>query len=162
MLSKKIETAINDQINAELWSAYLYLSMSMHCANKNLQGASKWFHVQFKEEQEHAEKFMAYILSRSGQVLLQPIAKVNTSWDSLLAAFKDTLAHEKVVTAKINHIYDLAVEEKDYATQSMLNWFINEQVEEEGTAQQIIDALTMIGDSGTSLYLFDKELGARG
>jgi len=161
MLNKKIETAINDQINAELWSAYLYLSMSMHCANKNLQGASKWFHIQFKEEQEHAEKFMAYILSRGGQVLLQPIAKVETSWDSLLSAFKDTLAHEKVVTAKINHIYDLAVEEKDYATQSMLNWFINEQIEEEETAQQMINALEVIGE-GYGLYLFDKELGARG
>ena len=162
MLSKKIETVINDQINAEFWSAYLYLSMSMHCANKNLQGASKWFHIQFKEEQGHAEKFMAYILSRGGQVLLQPIAKVETSWDSLLSMFKDTLAHEKVVTAKINHIYDLAVDEKDYATQSMLNWFIDEQIEEEETAQQMIDALEMIGNSGHGLYLFDKDLGARG
>jgi len=161
MLNKKIETAINDQINAEFWSAYLYLSMSMYCANKNLQGASNWFHIQFKEEQAHAEKFMAYILSRGGQVLLQPIAMVDTSWDSLLSAFQATLAHEKVVTAKINHIYNLAVEEKDFATQSMLNWFIDEQVEEEETAQQMIDTLEMIGDNGYGLYQFDKELAAR-
>jgi ferritin len=160
MISKKIESAINDQINAEFWSAYLYLSMSAYCAHKSLPGAANWFHIQFKEEQDHAEKFMSFILSRGGQVLLQPIAKVETSWESLLSAFKDTLAHEKVVTAKINHIYDLAVEEKDYATQSLLNWFIDEQVEEEETAQQMIDTVGMIGD-GYGLYQFDKELAAR-
>ncbi|GHT65830.1 ferritin [Bacteroidia bacterium] len=160
MISKKIESAINDQINAEFWSAYLYLSMSTYCAHKSLPGAANWFHIQFKEEQDHAEKFMSFILSRGGQVLLQPVAKVETSWESLLSAFKDTLAHEKVVTAKINHIYDLAVEEKDYATQSLLNWFIDEQVEEEETAQQMIDTLGMIGD-GYGLYQFDKELAAR-
>ncbi|GHV56111.1 ferritin [Bacteroidia bacterium] len=160
MISKKIESAINDQINAEFWSAYLYLSMSMYCANQSLSGAANWFHIQFREEQDHAQKFMSYVLSRGGQVLLQPIEKVETSWDSLLSAFKDTLAHEKVVTGKINHIYDLSVEEKDYATQSLLNWFIDEQVEEEEAARQMIDTLTMIGD-GYGLYQFDKELAAR-
>jgi len=161
MLAKKIEDAINAQINAEFWSAYLYLSMSMHFANKGYAGIANWFAIQFKEEQDHATIFMNYVNSRDGKVLLAPIAAVDTEWDSPLAAFKATLAHEQKVTALINGVYTAAVEEKDYATQNMLQWFINEQVEEEETARGYIDALEKIGDNGYGLYMLDKELAAR-
>lgn len=161
MLSKKVEDAINAQINAEFWSAYLYLSMSMHFANKGYNGIANWFAIQFKEEQDHATIFMNYVNSRDGKVLLQPIAGVDTEWDSPLAAFKATLEHEQKVTSLINNVYAVAVEEKDYATQNTLQWFINEQVEEEDTARSYIDALEKIGDNGYGLYMLDKELAAR-
>lgn len=161
MLNKKIEEAINAQINAEFWSAYLYLSMSMHFANEGYSGIANWFAVQFKEEQDHATIFMNYVNSRGGKVTLAPIAAVETAWKSPIAAFEDTLCHEKKVTSLINDLYGLAVKEKDYATQNMLQWFINEQVEEEETACNYIDALKKIGDNGYGLYMFDKELAAR-
>lgn len=161
MLSKKIEEAINAQINAEFWSAYLYLSMSMHFANEGYNGIANWYAVQFKEEQDHATIFMNYVNSRGGKVTLAPIAAVETAWKSPVAAFQDTLEHEQKVTAMINDLYALAVEKKDYATQNMLQWFINEQVEEEETAANYIDALKKIGDNGYGLYMFDKELAAR-
>ncbi|MDR1791840.1 MAG: ferritin [Bacteroidales bacterium] len=160
MINEKIENAINEQINAEFWSAYLYLSMSVYCSHEGLSGAANWFDIQFKEEQDHARKFIRYILSRGGKVTLLPIEKVETEWKSLLDAFKDTLKHERVVTQKINDIYTLAIKENDYATQSFLNWYIDEQIEEEETAQNMIDALKMIGD-GYGLYQFDKELATR-
>ena len=139
MLNKDVEKAINAQINAEFWSAYLYLSMSMHFANQGYAGIANWFMVQFKEEQDHATIFMNYINSRGGKVVLEPIAAVDTEWESPLAAFAATLAHE----------------------QNMLQWFIDEQVEEEENARGYIDALKMIGDNGYGLYMFDKELAAR-
>lgn len=161
MLSKKLEDAINKQINAELWSAYLYLSMSTHFANEGLPGFANWFGIQFKEEQEHAMKFMNYMVAKGNKVVLQPIEKVDTSWDSVLSAFEDTLAHEKVVTALINDMVAIAREEKDYATDNMLQWFVSEQVEEEESAQGIIDALRLIGNEGYAIYMMDKELGQR-
>ncbi|MDD3789034.1 MAG: ferritin, partial [Petrimonas sp.] len=118
MLSKKLETAINKQINAEYWSAYLYLSMSNHFAAEGLQGMANWFKIQFKEEQDHALKFINYVISKGNRVELLPIEKVETKWDSILAAFKDTLAHEKVVTSRIHELVALAREEKDYATEN--------------------------------------------
>jgi ferritin len=161
MLSKKMEDALNAQVNAEFWSAYLYLSMSAHFAGKGLPGFAHWFKHQFKEEQEHATKFMDYILSRGGTVALQPIEKVTQSWDSPLTAFEDTLAHEKVVTSLIYKLVSLANEEKDYATASLLQWYVDEQVEEESTAQGYVDALKSIGDNKVGVYMLDKELGAR-
>lgn len=161
MLNKKVEEAINAQINAEFWSAYLYLSMSMHFANKGYAGIANWFAIQFKEEQDHATIFMNYVNSRDGKVLLAPIDAVDTEWASPLDAFKATLAHEQKVTSLINNIFSVAVEEKDYATQNMLQWFINEQVEEEDTARGYIDALEKIGDNGYGLYMLDKELATR-
>ncbi|MDR1758380.1 MAG: ferritin [Bacteroidales bacterium] len=160
MIVKNIEEALNEQINAEFWSAYFYLSMAMQCADKGLPGAENWFRVQFKEEQEHAEKFINYLLSRGGRVVLQPIAKVKNSWNSLLEMFEDTLKHEQHVTDLINKIYAMALDEKDFATQSMLNWFVDEQVEEEEEARDIIDALKLIGD-GYGLYQYDRELATR-
>ncbi|PKP01980.1 MAG: ferritin [Bacteroidetes bacterium HGW-Bacteroidetes-6] len=161
MLNKKIEDAINYQINAELWSAYLYLSMSLDCASKGLQGAANWFEIQYQEEQAHAMKFKNYIIARGGRVVLQPIQEVQTEWNTLLDIFKDTLAHEQKVTALLNNLYKIALEETDVATQSMLKWFIDEQVEEEENATSMIDALKMIGDNGYGLYMLDKELSTR-
>ena len=160
MLSEKLTKAINAQINAELWSAYLYLSMSMHFANKGYSGIANWFAIQFKEEQDHAT-FMNYLNARDAKVILEPIAGVENTWESPLAAFAATLAHEQKVTALINDLQALAVEEKDYATQNNLQWFISEQIEEEETARGYIDALEKIGDNGYGLYMFDKELAAR-
>ena len=139
MISKKLQDALNAQINAEMWSAYLYLSMSVEAESKGLKGFGNWFFIQFREEQDHARILMNYLLARGGQVLLAPIAEVRTSWGSQLEAFEDTLAHEKKVTAMINNLYDMAVTEKDHATASMLKWFIDEQVEEEESATTIID-----------------------
>ena len=161
MLSQKMQSALNAQINAELWSAYLYLSMSMAAADKGLKGVSNWFAIQFKEEQDHAQIFINYVLSRGGRVLLEPIAAVDTEWDSALAMFEQTLTHEKKVTSLINDLYNLAIEEKDHATRSMLTWFIDEQVEEEDSAREIIDQLRMIDCNKLGLYMIDKEMAAR-
>ena len=161
MLSKKLEDAINKQINVELWSAYLYLSMSNHFANKGLPGFANWFEKQFEEEQEHAMKFMNYLVAKGSKVELKPIDKVATSWDSALSAFEDSLAHERVVTANINELVAIAREEKDYATDNVLQWFVSEQVEEEESVQGIIDALNLIGNQGHAIYMLDKELGQR-
>lgn len=161
MLNSNLQDALNAQINAEFWSAYLYLSMSMHFANEGYAGIANWFAIQFKEEQDHATIFMNYVNSRGGRVVLAPIAGVDTEWASPKAAFEATLAHEQKVTALINNLMALAGEEHDYATENMLQWFISEQVEEEDNARNYIDALTKIGDNGYGLYMFDKELAAR-
>lgn len=161
MLNKKIEEAINAQINAEMWSAYLYLSMAAWCHANGNPGMGNWFEVQFKEEQDHAQIFFNYVISRGGKVTLSPIDAVPTAWESILDVFKNTLAHEQKVTSLINNLFALTTAENDYATQSMLKWFIDEQVEEEENAQNIIDNLNMIKDNGYGLYMLDKELGAR-
>ena len=161
MLNKKLEEALNAQINAEFWSAYLYLSMSSDMSDKGMAGVANWFAIQFKEEQDHAMKFFNYVISRGGKVTLKPIEKVDTEWKSPLAAFEQTLQHEEKVTSLINDLYALAEQEKDYATQSMLKWFIDEQVDEEENAKAIIDTLKLIGDNGYGLYQLDKELATR-
>ena len=161
MVSKKLETAINKQVNAELWSAYLYLSMSMHFANNGLPGFANWFKVQFQEEQDHAHKFMSYLIAKGNKVELKAIDKVDTSWDSILHAFEETLKHEKVVTSLINDLVTIAKSENDYASENFLQWFVNEQVEEEETAQGMIDSLKLIGDNGFGIYTMDKELSTR-
>lgn len=159
MLSKKMEIALNKQINAEFWSAYLYLSMSAYFAADGKPGFAHWFKQQFEEEQEHAMKLFDYVIDRDGKVTLDPIKEVQHEWKSQLHAFEQTLAHEKVVTGFVNDLVKLAKEEEDYATENMLQWFVNEQVEEEATAQGYIDALKMIGDNGFGIYTLDKELG---
>ena len=161
MLSKKLHEAINAQINAEMWSAYLYLSMSVDAANKGHKGISNWFAVQFKEEQAHAQIFINYLISRGCRVELKAIDSVETSWDTPLAVFKATLEHEKKVTSLIHNLYEIAIEDKDYASQSMLKWFIDEQVEEEESAQDIIDELERVGDNSLGLYMVDKDLSTR-
>ncbi len=161
MVSKKIEAAINKQINAELWSAYLYLSMSSHFSNKALPGFANWFKVQFQEEQGHAFRFMDYLIAKGNRVELAPIKEVGTSWDSVLSAFEETLEHEKVVTSLINELVSLARSENDFATENMLQWFVNEQVEEEESAQSMIDTLKLIGNNGFGIYTIDKDVAGR-
>jgi len=161
MVSKELEAAINKQINAEFWSAYLYLSMSAHSSHKGLPGFANWFKVQFQEEQDHALKLMNYLIAKGNSVELKPIDKVDTSWESLLKAFEVTLEHEKIVTSLINNLVSIARRENDYASENMLQWFVNEQVEEEETAQALIDSLKLIGSNGFGIYTMDKELAQR-
>lgn len=161
MLNPKIEKALNAQINAEFWSANLYLSMATKFENEGFAGIANWFKIQFKEEQAHAEIFMNYVASRGGRVLLGAIDAVPTEWASPLDAFEATLAHEEKVTALINDIYALAEAEHDYATRGRLDWFISEQVEEEETATGLVDRLKFIGDDKLALYMLDQELAAR-
>lgn len=161
MVSKKLETAINEQINAEFWSAYLYLSMSVHFANKGLLGFANWFKVQFQEEQDHALKLINYLIAKGNKISLTPIKEVPTSWETLIDAFEDSLAHERVVTGMINNLVSIARGENDYSTENILQWFVSEQVEEEETAQEMIDSLKLIGDNGFGIYTMDKELSSR-
>lgn len=161
MISKKIQEALNAQINAEMWSAYLYLSMSMDAADKGLAGSAHWFAKQFSEEQEHAEKLAKYLQSQNAKVVLAPIAAVKTQWGSLKEMFADTLEHERKVTAMIHDLCKLAQDENDFATANMLQWFVNEQVNEEATAYGILEALKMIEGEKVGLYLLDQKLGAR-
>ena len=161
MLSKQLHDALNAQINAEMWSAYLYLSMSMDAEAKGLKGVANWFYVQFQEEQDHARILMNYILSRNAEVRLQPIAEVRTSGDSPLEMFRDTLEHEQKVTAMINNLAAIAAGDKDYASSNMLVWFIDEQVEEEESAREMIGACEAVEGNKFGLYMLDKELAAR-
>ena len=161
MLSQQLHEALNAQINAEMWSAYLYLSMSVDAEAKGLKGVANWFYVQFQEEQDHARILMNYILSRNAEVRLQPIAEVRTSWSSPLEMFRDTLEHEQKVTAMINNLAAIAAGDKDYASSNMLVWFIDEQVEEEESAREMIGACEAVEGNKFGLYMLDKELAAR-
>ena len=161
MISKKLEEALNAQVNAEFYSAYLYLSMSADFAVKGLPGFAHWMKVQFKEEQDHAQKLFNYIIARGGAPKLMPIEGVKTSWANALEVYTDTLAHERTVTEAFNNLYKVATEENDFAGQSFLKWFIDEQVEEEENVISIIDALKLIGDNGYGLYSMDKDLSSR-
>ena len=161
MIVRKIETALNDQINAEFWSAYLYLSMSNHFESIGRRGMANWYRIQFQEEQAHALALLDYLNARGGKVVLQPIAEVPQEWATPLDAFIATYEHEQKVTAMIHKLYAMAEEEKDYATRQMLNTFIAEQVEEEENVQNIIDDLTLVGNDGVGLYQIDNKLGSR-
>jgi len=162
MLEKKLEIALNQQVNAELWSSYLYLSISYDMDSKGHEGIASWFALQANEEFAHATRIMKFIGQREGKVTLLPIAAVKQEWKDSKDAFEDTLKHEKVVTEKIYQLMDLAVEMKDYALQGMLKWFIDEQVEEEDTVRKILDKFNKIENSPAGMYALDKELGARG
>ena len=161
MLSNRLHQAINDQINAELWSAYLYLAMSMDAEAKGLKGVANWYHVQYLEEQDHARIFMNYLNSRDAKVVLQPIAEVPTEWDSVLEMFKQTLEHEKKVTALINNLAFIANEDRDFASINRLVWFIDEQVEEEENAREMIAAVEAVEGNKYGMYMLDKELATR-
>lgn len=161
MINEKVQEAINAQINAEFWSAYLYLSMAMHFEAEGRSGVANWFKIQFQEEQAHAQIFINYLNQRGGRVTLKAIDEVPTTWESPLAAFKATLEHEQKVTSLINNLYALAEAEHDYATRERLNWFVSEQVEEEDNCRQLIDKFTLIGNDGVGQYMLDQELGAR-
>ena len=161
MLNPKVQDAINEQINAELYSAYLYLSMAQYFEAEGLAGFANWFMIQFQEEQAHATIFMNYVNQRGGRVMLKAIDAVPTTWDSPMEVFRATLEHEQKVTALINSLYTLAMQEEDYATRDRLNWFVGEQVEEEDNCRALIDKLRLIGDNGMGLYMLNTELAAR-
>ncbi len=162
MLSKAVQDAINEQIKNELYSAYLYLSMSAHLEASNLQGFAHWMRLQAQEEQGHALKFFDYMHDRGGAVRLQAIGQPPAEWKSSLELFQQVLEHEQMVTGMIHRLYELAAKENDYATGIMLQWFITEQVEEEKNAADIIADLNLIEARGTAVLLLDKELGKRG
>ena len=161
MLSQKLHEAMNAQVNAELWSAYLYLAMSLDAETKGYKGVANWFYVQFQEEQAHARIFMNYLNSRDAKVELKPIEAVPTSWITVLDMFKQTLEHEKKVTSLINNLAAIANEDRDYASVNRLNWFIDEQVEEEESAREMIGTVGAVEDNKYGMYMLDKELAAR-
>ena len=161
MLDKKMEEALNKQLNEELFSAYLYLSMSAWFESIGLKGFANWMRVQYMEETEHAMKFFDFIQTRGGEIKLHAIKEPPSKWESPLHAFEETLKHEQYITRCINELVDLAEELKDRATYNFLQWFIDEQVEEEENDRDIIDRLKLIEDSKDGLFMIDRELAQR-
>jgi ferritin len=161
MLSGKMRAAMNKQINAELHSAYVYLAMAAYFEDQNLAGFARWMRLQAGEEMAHAMKFFDFIVERRGRVVLEPIAAVPSEWESPLAVFENALAHEQKVTGLIHALVDLAIEERDHASSSFLQWFVDEQVEEEASADAVVQQIKLAGDSGVALFMLDRELGAR-
>ena len=161
MLNKRIEEELNKQINAEIWSAYLYLSMSAYFEDKNLPGFANWMRVQYQEELTHALKIFDYVNERGGRVILQPIEKVKTEWRDTVEVFEETLKHEQHVTGLINNLVNVAIEEKDHATNNTLQWFVSEQVEEEAAADEILQQLKMLQGKKEGIIMIDRELKQR-
>jgi ferritin len=161
MLGKKIETIMNEQIKHELYSAYLYLSMAAQFEAENLLGFAHWMKKQSQEEMEHAMKFFDFINERGGKVALQAIEQPPLEFGTPKEIFKAAFEHEQKVTALINKIYKVALEENDYASQTFLHWFINEQVEEEAAASEIVETLNLVGDKGHTLFQLDRQLAQR-
>jgi ferritin len=161
MIGKAMQDAMNEQINKELFSAYLYLSMAAYFEDKNLSGFANWMRVQAEEERQHAMKFFDFIQERGGRVLLKGIDAPKTDWSSSLEVAQEVAEHEAKVTASINSLYELALQEKDYPGQVMLQWFISEQVEEEKHAGEIVAALKLIEDRGTAVLMLDHQLAKR-
>jgi ferritin len=162
MISKTLQDAINDQINKELYSSYLYLSMAAYFESKNLPGFAKWMHVQEGEERGHAMRLYEFLVDRGGRVMLEAIAAPETEWSTSLDLFKQVAEHEAKVTASINGLYELALREKDYPAQVALQWFITEQVEEEKNAADIVQQLQLVEARGTAVLMLDHQLGKRG
>jgi ferritin len=161
MLSKKMEKAINQQINAEMYSSYLYLSMATYFESKSLGGFSNWMRQQAQEEMFHGMKMFDYVCERGGRVTLDKIDKPPSKWTSPLNAFENVLSHEQKVTGLINKLVDLAQKENDHATNIFLQWFVSEQVEEEDTAGGLVDKLILIGKDANGLFMLDSELAQR-
>jgi ferritin len=161
MLNAKVQDAFNQQINAELFSEYLYLSMAAHFESESLKGMANWMRIQAGEEHNHAMKFYHFILDRSGRVTLTQIDAPKTTWNSPLNAFEDAYKHEMKITGMINNLANLAIDEKDHAAHQFLEWFVNEQVEEEAAAQMIVDQLKLVGENGVAIYMIDQELSKR-
>ncbi len=161
MLKEKVLKAINDQINKEYYSAFLYLSMSAWFQGKGFPGFANWMYIQYQEEMTHGNKFFKYVHDRGSQVYLKAIAQVDTDFESVVSVFEKALEHEQYVTASINKIMDLAVADSDYATQSFLRWFIDEQVEEEASVTEILDTLKLINGHGNGLVMLDREMRQR-
>jgi ferritin len=161
MISDKLQVAINDQINKELYSEYLYFSMAAYLERVGLSGFSNFMRVQAQEEHAHGVKFYEYLLERQGKVILQAIDAPASDFDSPLFVFEDTYAHEQYVTASINDLMTIAIEEKDYAAQSFLKWFIDEQVEEEASMDNVLTQIKLISGDGKGMFMLDRELGQR-
>jgi ferritin len=161
MLGKAVEDAMNEQIRNELFSAYQYLSMAAYCESENLPGFAQWMRAQAREETEHAMKFYDFILDRNGRVVLEGIDGPLVQFGSPLEVFEKALEHERRVTAMINDLYGLAARENDYASQTFLQWFVAEQVEEEKNTGDVVETLRMVGDKSEALFLLDRELGQR-
>jgi len=160
-MDKKLEQAINKQINAEYYSSYLYLSMAAYCEASNLPGIAHWMQMQAKEEMIHVEKFFAFVNDRGGRVLLEAIAKPLTDFASIKDVFQKTLEHEQKVTQSINNLYALARDLNDNAATTFLQWFITEQVEEEKSVSDILGKLRFIKEESMGILMLDQELGAR-
>lgn len=161
MLTKKVEAAMNDQLQKELQSAYVYLGMSAWAESESFPGMATWLRHQWEEELVHAMKFYNFIVDRGAKVVLAGLAAPQVSYTSPVAVFESALEHERSVTRSINDLYELVAKEKDFASQAWLDWFATEQVEEEKTVGQIVDDLKRVGDRGDGLYLVDKELSNR-
>lgn len=161
MLNKEIEKALNDQIKNELYAAYLYLSMSAYFTAENLGGFAHWMRMQREEEIAHAMKIFDFVQDRDGRISLQALDKPPSDFGSPLAVMEEALGHEQKVTQRINELYELAIKHKDYPTQTLLQWFVTEQVEEEATAKQLVDQLKLVGDNSAALLMLDRELGVR-
>jgi ferritin len=161
MLSKKMEKALNEQINAEFYSSYLYLAMSAYFESAGLPGCARWMQAQAQEEWFHGMKLYGFVNQRGGRVTLQAIATPPASWNSTLAVFQNVLVHEQKVTGLINELVDLALKEKDHATNNFLQWFVSEQVEEEAGVSAILGKLKLIGIETSALFTLDSELGQR-
>jgi len=161
MISKKIEDTINAQINEELFSAYLYLSMSAYFERMSLSGFANWMRIQAQEEQFHAMKFFDYLNERGGKVELLVIEKPANSWESILNVFEETLKHEEHITSKINNLAKIAFEENDFASQNFLQWYVDEQVEEEATASEILEQIRFLGENKHGLLMLDREFKSR-
>jgi ferritin len=161
MLSKEIEKALNDQMNFEMFSANIYMSMAAYFDSMNLEGFSNWMKVQYQEEMFHFTKFYNYINERGGRVLISAMDAPPTEWDSPLAAFENALAHECIVTGRINDLVVKAEEEKDHATFNFLQWFVGEQVEEEASVDGVIQKLKLVSDAPGGMFILDQEMGRR-
>jgi ferritin len=161
MLNKKVEKALNAQLNAEMYSSYLYLSMAAYCEAKNLPGFGHWMNIQAQEELFHAMKFYDFINERGGRVTLTKIDGPMTTWPSPVKMFDHVYKHEVKVTGLINKLVDLAIKEKDHATNNFLQWFVKEQVEEEATASDVLGRLKLIGKNSNGLLMYDRELAQR-
>ncbi len=161
MLNEKVQDAFNTQLNAELYSSYLYLSMSAYFEDINLPGFASWMRVQAEEELIHVMKFFGFIVERNGKMVMTAIDAPPTSWDSPLAVFGDAYKHECKISGNINELVNLAMEQKDYSANAFLQWFVTEQVEEENTADQVVQQLKLMADAPGGLFMLDRELAAR-
>jgi ferritin len=161
MLTEKMQKALNGQLNAELYSSYLYLSMHAYFKAVNLDGFATWMYYQAQEELEHSMKFYDFVIQRGGKVVLAQIEAPPSEWDSPLAVFEATLAHEQKVTGLINDLVEIALEEHDHATNIFLQWFVSEQVEEEESVSGVLEQLKLMGDAKGGLFMIDRELAKR-
>lgn len=161
MITKKVEKALNEQINAELYSSYIYLSMSAYFENQNMKGFANWMRIQAQEELTHAMKFFDFVSERGGKVELKAIDKPESTWKGVLQVIEETYKHELFITSCINNLVNVAIAEKDHATNNFLQWFVSEQVEEEANVSEILEQLKMIDGKGPGLFMLDRELKTR-